>query len=148
MTDDLPPTLHWSSSVVLVASGWLLALGATGLAVLTGDPQGRLFAAVAALVFAAAALYGTRARPRLTADRAGVVVRGFGAPRSYPWSTVQRMRVVRTRRWGRESALLEIDALDEAGRERLLVFGRLDLGADPDDVERELGVLRARSDRP
>ena len=71
------------------------------------------------------------------------MARGFGAPRRYPWSAVQRMRVVRTRRWGRETALLEIDVLDPAGQERLLLFGRLDLDADPDEVERELGVLRA-----
>ena len=118
------------------------------LAVLTTDPPGRLFAAVAALVFAFAAAYGTRARPRLAADSTGIVARGFGAPRSYPWAAVQRMRVVRTRRWGRETALLEIDLRDPAGQERLLLFGRLDLGADPDEVERVLSALRARSDRP
>jgi PH (Pleckstrin Homology) domain-containing protein len=139
---------YWSPSVVLVASGWLLTLGAAALAVFTTDPPGRLFAAVAAVLFAVGAAYGTRARPRLAADAAGIVARGFGASRAFPWSAVQRMRVVRTRRWGRETALLEIDVLEPSGRERLLLFGRLDLDADPEQVERALNALREPSDRP
>ncbi len=141
-------TRRWSPSVALVVCGWLLTLGAAALAVFTSDPPGRLFGAVAALLFAVAAGYGTRARPRLVADAVGIVARGFGAPRAYPWSAVQRMRVVRTRRWGRETALLEIDVLDPGGQERLLLFGRLDLGADPEEIERELDALREPSDRP
>lgn len=42
--------------------------------------------------------------------------------------------------------MLEIEITDPDGGERLLVFGRLELGADPDDVSAELNRLaRSRS---
>jgi hypothetical protein len=47
------------------------------------------------------------------------------------------------RRLGRTSTLLEIDATDPDGRERLLVFGRLDLDADPEDVAEVVNAARA-----
>jgi hypothetical protein len=47
---------------------------------------------------------------------------------------VQHVRIVRTRRLGRESSLLEIDTMRADGTEQLLLFGRLDLAADPEDV--------------
>jgi hypothetical protein len=50
--------------------------------------------------------------------------------------------VLRTRRLGRETSVLEIDTRSAAGTERLLVFGRLDLGADPEEVA--VHVLDAR----
>ena len=50
----------------------------------------------------------------------------------------------RYRRFGRQVALLEIDGEDDDGMERLAVLGRLDLGADPEDV---IVVLRQRRPR-
>jgi hypothetical protein len=38
--------------------------------------------------------------------------------------------------------LLEVDTVNASGDERLLVFGRLDLDADPEDVLAELRLLR------
>jgi hypothetical protein len=52
------------------------------------------------------------------------------------------VRVLRVRRLGRESSVLEVDTVNADGEERLLVFGRLDLAADPEDVAPELQALR------
>jgi hypothetical protein len=54
--------------------------------------------------------------------------------RHVPWPFVERVHVVRHRRFGRDVALLEIDATSATGAEQLMVFGRFDLGADPLDV--------------
>src|SRR2546423_8717587 len=138
-----PTVAQWSPAVGLVALGWGIAGAAAVLGVLAPDAPGRLIAAVAAVMLALAAGYGTRARPRLAADRHGIVARGLGGPAGYAWSAVEGLQVVHTRRWGRETALLEIDVRDEHGAERLLLFGRLDLDADPVQVGQHLAALRA-----
>ncbi len=99
----------------------------------------RRVGAAVALVFIA--LVGTRARPRLAADRDGIEIRSLTRTVRYPWSDVERVHVVRTRRWGREAPLLEIDTKTPDGQERLLVFGRLDLGTDPEEVSEELSGM-------
>jgi hypothetical protein len=58
---------------------------------------------------------------------------------------VQDVRVLRVRRLGRDSSLLEIDTQNADGDEHLLVFGRLDLDADPEDVA--VGLLELRPGR-
>ncbi|OLT11941.1 hypothetical protein BJF78_25290 [Pseudonocardia sp. CNS-139] len=62
--------------------------------------------------------------------------------RHYPWPFVKDVRLLRIRRIGRTSVLLEMDIVDVDGAEQLLVFGRLDLDADPEDVFQELQLLR------
>jgi hypothetical protein len=89
-----------------------------------------------------AATFGSRARPRLRADADGLTVGGLLRTRHHPWPLVQNVRVLRVRRFGRESSLLEVDTLTASGDERLLVFGRLDLAADPEDVAPQLLALR------
>lgn len=130
----------WSPPAALVIAGWLAAITAVVLGVLTTDPPGRLIAAVAALLLAAAALFGTVARPRFAASVQGVAVRGLTGTRRWSWARVHRLRVVRHRRLGREVPMLELDIVEEDGSERLVVFGWLDLGAHPDDV---LGAVQA-----
>jgi len=117
----------WIATTVVTV--WTAALWLTG-----ADAAGSLIAAVTASGLAVWAFWATRARPRLLADPDGVTVRGFGAPRHHPWPLVQDVRIVRTRRLGRESSLLEIDTVRADGTEQLLLFGRLDLAADPEDV--------------
>jgi hypothetical protein len=46
------------------------------------------------------------------------------------------------RRLGRDSTMLEVDVVDPDGAERLLVFGRLDLGDDPVDVAEAVRAAR------
>jgi hypothetical protein len=129
-----------------VVVGWLLAVGAaawlTTLWVTGADPAGRLIAGVAAVGAGIGALFGTRARPRLRADADGLTVGGMVRARHHPWPFVKDVRLLRTRRFGREAVLLEVDTVDANDGEHLLVFGRLDLDADPEDVLAELRVLR------
>ncbi len=142
------PAAHdarWSASVGLVAVGWVASAAAIAWCVLaTGDTPGRLLIGVTALALATGALYGTRARPRLAADRTGISVGGLTGRTDYPWATVRRMRVVRTRRFGRDVPTLELETGNRGSEsERLLVFGRLELGADPRDVADTLATLRS-----
>jgi Bacterial PH domain len=125
-----------------VITGWLAAAVAVVSAVLADDPPGRLLGVIAAAFLGAAALFGTVARPRLAVDDVEVAVRGLLGIRRWPWSRVHRLRVVRHRRLGREVAMLELDVMDADGSERLVVLGRLDLGAHPDDVLAEVQAVR------
>jgi len=137
---------EWSPAAGLVVLGWLLAITAAVLCAAfwwTGsDPAGGLLAAVAAVGSGFAALFGTRARPRLRADPDGLTVGGLLRSRHHPWPFVIDVRVLRTRRLGRETSLLEVDTVGADGTERLIVFGRLDLAADPEDVAPQLRALR------
>ena len=89
-----------------------------------------------------AAVFGSRARPRLRVDAGGVTVGGLFRARHYPWPLVQDVRVLQVRRLGRRTSLLELDTVSATGDERLLVFGRLDLAADPEDVAPQVLALR------
>jgi hypothetical protein len=136
----------WSPAPGLVACGWVGALAAVGwfvaMLLVGGDPPGLLLAGIAAVGLTVAALFGTRARPRLRADADGVTVGGLLRARHYPWPMVTEVRVLPVRRLGRRTSLLELDTVNAAGDERLLVFGRLDLGADPEDVAPQVLALR------
>jgi hypothetical protein len=127
----------WAPARGLVALAWVLFAGAAAWFVLLlaggGDPAGRLIAGVAAAALGFMALHGTIVRPRLAVHGHGLEIRGLTGVRAVDWTAVQRVRVYRTRRFGRESSQLEIDML-VGGDERLAVFGRLDLNADPEDV--------------
>lgn len=148
MSDHDSAVRTWSPASGLVALGWVGTAAATAwCALLTtsgADPAGRLLAGVTAVVLLVAAVYGTRARPRLRVDADGLTVGGLLRARHHPWPLVRGVRVLRTRRFGRESSLLEVDTVTADGGERLLLFGRLDLNADPEDVAPELLDLRPR----
>ena len=85
-----------------------------------------------------------RARPRLSAGPDGVDVRTWTGRRHLPWPLL-RVRVRVTRRLGITSRTLELDTAagpDDDGV--LVVLGRRDLGADPEEVARALGALDPR----
>jgi hypothetical protein len=124
----------------VVVLAWVLAVAAGMWAAFLGDPPGRVLLGVVALLLALAGLYATVARPRLAADQAGVAVRGLTGTRRWSWAEVN-VRLVRTRRLGRDTATLEIDA-ENADPPALVVLGRMDLGVDPEDVVDELLALR------
>lgn len=138
------PELRWAPPATLVVLGWIGAVAALYWCVRgASEPTGRLLAGVTVLVLASAALFGSRARPRLTADRTGVAVRGLSTRTRFDWSAVSGVRLVHTRRFGRDMPSLEIDARASGDTEdRLMVFGWLDLGADPGDVAEALATLR------
>ncbi len=129
-------TLSWAPHPGLVALAWVLAAGAGAWAFLTDDARGQVLLAVAAIVLVAAGLFGTIARPRLAANEDGITVRSLTGRRHWSWADVT-VRLVRTRRLGRDMQTVELDA--EAD---LVVLGWLDLGADPVDVIEALHALR------
>jgi hypothetical protein len=137
---------QWSPSAGLVVVGWVGALAAAAwcvqLWVSYSDPVGRLLAGTLAVGLTVAAAFGTRARPRLRVDADGLTVGGFRRARHYPWPLVGDVRVLERHRFGLSNALLEVDTATADGEERLLVFGRLDLAADPHDVAPQLLALR------
>ena len=138
----------WSPSAGLVALAWTGAVAAAvwGTRLVgTADVPGLLLAAVATLGLTLAALYGTRARPRLRADGDGVTVGGLTGRRHIPWRQIGDVRARAVRRFGRDSTMLEMDVADPDGSERLLVFGRLDLGDDPVDVAEAVRAARRAS---
>jgi hypothetical protein len=147
-----PHEREWSPAVALVVIGWAAAVAAGAWCVLLwasyADPAGRLIAGVAAAGLVVAAVFGTRARPRLRADADGLTVGGLLRARHYPWPLVGDVRVLQTRRFGLGSSLLEVDTTTADGRERLLVFGRLDLDEDPQDVAPQVLALRPARGRP
>jgi hypothetical protein len=139
------PSGAWSPSPGLVGLAWAGTAAAVvwcALVAATGDRAGLLLAAVAALGLGLAALYGTRARPRLRVDGSGVTVGGLAAPRHHTWAEVGDVRVLTVRRFGRASTLLEIDLTDPDGTDRLVVLGRLDLADDPADVAAAVRAAR------
>lgn len=135
-----PAAKTWSTKVEIVVVTWVLAVAAGTWALLAHDPPGRVLLGAVALVLAAFALFASVARPRLAADQVGVAVRGLTGVRRWTWAEVN-VRLVRTRRLGRDASTIEVDA-DNADPPALVVLGRFDLGADPEDVVEELLALR------
>lgn len=140
----------WSTPAGLVVMAWVLAVAATAwfvlLRVAGSDAPGQLLAGVAAVGLAVAAASATRARPRLSAAPDGLTVRRLTWTLHVPWSRVDQVRVLRTRRLGRETSLLELDLRSATGEdERLVVLGRLELGEDPEDVADALAFYRPSS---
>jgi Bacterial PH domain len=133
----------WAPKPELVGLAWLLAAAALAFTIFGGKPTGQLLTGVATLALAVLALIGTVARPRLRVDEAGVVVRQLTGQVRWPWATVL-IRVTRTRRLGREVALLELDGDAEDGEEHLVVLGRMDVGTDVEEVADVLRDLRPR----
>ena len=133
---DVPETRSWAPLPPLVGLAWVLASAAVAWVLLTADRPGRLLLSVVALVLVWIGLFGTVARPRLHADAAGITVRGLTGRRHWTWAEVN-VRLVHTRRFGREVATVELDAESD-----LVVLGRFDLGADPVDVVEAIRHLR------
>jgi Bacterial PH domain len=140
------PVREWSPARGLVGCAWIGAAAALAWFVATAlagtDPAGLLLAGVAALGLVVAAAFGSRARPRLRVDAGGVTVGGLLRARHYPWPLVADVRVLQVRRFGRRTSMLEVDTVSAGGDERLLVFGRLELAADPEDVAPQVLALR------
>jgi hypothetical protein len=136
----VPTTHSWAPKAGLTALAWVAAAAAAAWALFADDPPGRVLLGTVALGLLLAGLYGLLVRPRLAADSSGVTVRGLTGSRRWTWAEVN-VRLVRTRRFGREVATIELDA-DRAEVPGLVVLGRLELGTDPEDVVDALLALR------
>jgi hypothetical protein len=120
-------------------------LGLTGLALALAvvflDAPGRVLVGTAALLALALLVRDVVARPRLSAGPDGVQVRSWTARRYLPWALL-RVRVRTTRRFGVTSRALELDTAAGPDDDGVLVLlGRRDLGADPEEVARALRAL-------
>ncbi|MFC8381394.1 PH domain-containing protein [Nocardia sp. NPDC057272] len=134
MSDAQP--VSWSTPVagLLAISGGGILLAV--LAILAQDGPSRLLIGVAAAAVLAMSTLGIRQRPRLTmvpGPAPRLVVGTLTGPKDYPLDRIDRIRMVSYRRIGRKSSMLEVDVRHE-DTERLLIFGRWDLGTNPHDV--------------
>lgn len=125
---------------------WIAAAATIGAAVGAtlygrgGDGPGAMLLWFLAVVFAGCTAYGSLLNPRLMADESGVVIRMFSGNQAVSWQDL-RTQVKVTRRLGRDTRTLELEYRSD-GQQRLVVLGRLELGAEPDDVLDELRRLR------
>ena len=132
--------MQWSPRPAETAALMAIALG-LGLALVVLDAPGRLLVGAGALLLVALAVRDVVGRPRLSAGPAGVDVRTWARRRHLPWTGL-RVRVRISRRLGVRSRTLELDTAagpDDDGV--LVVLGRRDLGADPEQVARALRAL-------
>ncbi|MEU4648424.1 PH domain-containing protein [Nocardia fluminea] len=134
MNDAQP--VSWSTPVagLLAVTGGGILLVVT--AFLAQDGPSRLLIGVAAFAVLAMSALGIRQRPRLTmvpGSAPRLVVGTLTGPKDYPLDRIDRIRMVSYRRIGRKTAMLEIDVRHD-DTERLLIFGRWDLGTNPHDV--------------
>ena len=132
--------MQWSPRAGETAALVAVALG-LALALVVLDAPGRVLVGAGALLLLGLALRDLVVRPRLTAGPGGVDVRTWTRRRHLPWSGL-RVRVRESRRLGVRSRTLELDTAagpDDDGV--LVVLGRRDLGADPEQVARELRAL-------
>ncbi|MFD6398699.1 PH domain-containing protein [Nocardia sp. NPDC060249] len=134
MNDAQP--VSWSTPIagLLALSGGGILLGV--MAILAQDGPSRLLIGIAAVAVLAMSVLGIRQRPRLTmvpGPAPRLVVGTLTGPKNYPLDRIDRIRMVSYRRIGRKSAMLEVDVRHE-DTERLLIFGRWDLGTNPHDV--------------
>jgi hypothetical protein len=132
--------VHWSPRAAETAALAAVGLG-LALAVPLVDPVGRVLVGAAALLVLLLAARDALLRPRLSAGPDGVDVRTLAGRRHLPWPGL-RVRVRNTRRWGLRGRTLELDTAAGPDDDGVLVLlGRRDLGADPEDVARELRGL-------
>jgi hypothetical protein len=129
--------VQWSPRVGETVALVAVALGLV-LALVFLDAPGRVLVGAGALLLLILATRDVLARPRLTAGPEGVDVRTWGRVRHLPWPGL-RVRVRETRRLGVRGRTLELDTAGGHHDDGLLVvLGRRDLGADPDEVARAL----------
>lgn len=132
--------MQWSPRSGDTAAVVAVALG-LGLALVVLDAPGRLLVGTGALLLLVLGVRDVLMRPRLTAGSDGLDVRTWTGQRHLPWAGL-RVRVRESRRWGMRSRTLELDT--SAGPQDdgvLVVLGRRDLGADPEEVARALRAL-------
>ncbi|WP_338770311.1 PH domain-containing protein [Nocardia vulneris] len=137
---DNSAQLAWTTpaaALAAVTGGGVLLAVAT---IFAGDAPARLLIGLAAAGLLALAGLGFRQRPRLSVVPGAdprMVVRTLFGPDEYTREQIIRARVVDYRRLGRKMPMLEID-VHHADTERLLIFGRWDLGTRPDEVHAAL----------
>ncbi|MBF6192044.1 PH domain-containing protein [Nocardia beijingensis] len=144
------PSLAWTTPTPALVA---VAVGGVALAVaavVSTEAASRLLVGLAAAGLLALAALGFRQRPRLSVApgaRPRMVVRTLTGPDEYTPEQIIRARVVSYRRLGRKMPMLELD-VQRDGADRLLIFGRWDLGANPELVYRDVvAAMRLTQDK-
>jgi hypothetical protein len=116
------------------------ALGALAALALTSDAAGRLLFGTAAVLLLGYAVADLVFSPRLTANRAGIVINTPFTRARLAWADVDDVRTETRIRRGVRSTTLEI----EAGA-LLAVFGRRALGIEPVEAAALVSEFRPRA---
>jgi len=135
VTDTGPAVWGVRTSLIVALGCGTVALAAW--LVFAGSPRDQVVAGAGVLLSALAAAVLITMRRRLTADSAGLTIRGPGGSRRVRWDQVVAIGAPTRRRRGLASTSLELD-LDDDG---LILFGKTELGADPAEVATELRRL-------
>ncbi|MFC8529013.1 PH domain-containing protein [Nocardia sp. NPDC057227] len=134
-TDDRTTWTTPAPALAAVAAGGV-ALGIA--AVFAADAPSMVLVGVAALGLLGLAGLGLRQRPRVTivpGAEPRLVVRGLTGPVSYTRPQILRARITHYRRLGRKTPMLELDVeRPDHDDDRLLIFGRWDLGTNPEEL--------------
>ncbi|MGC0366763.1 hypothetical protein ABH922_004747 [Rhodococcus sp. 27YEA15] len=138
--DGAADVVSWATPMGAVYAffGGALALAIAAFFAPT-EPAGRFLLALAVLGLFAFGVLGLRQRPRLAVvdvhGSPAIAVQKLRARYVFGRDQIDRIRLVRYPRLGRRVPMLEIDIVDRAaGTEKLLIFGRWDLGTTPEDV--------------
>ncbi|NLG55996.1 MAG: PH domain-containing protein [Rhodococcus sp.] len=140
MTDEV--TLQWSTPqsgiAALYGGGAVLAIA--GVLIPT-ELSGQVLVLLGAAGLVFIATFALRQRPRLAVlpGDSGIECVRISGRRVFTKEQIERIRVVKYPRLGRRVPMLEIDVLD-GDYERLLIFGRWDLGERPQTVFDALAV--------
>ena len=141
MTTPEPALDHpriWGPQPLVLAACGLVTAVATLWLVLAYSPTDRFFAGILAVAGLSTLVCGLLWRRRLVASSTGLRVGTLTGVRTIRWSQVAKIDTVTRRHLGIGSAMLHLD-LDEDG---LFIFGRLELGTDPEQVATELRLIR------
>lgn len=134
------PRMAWTTPTAALVAVTVGGVALAVAAVFSTDAPSRLLVGLAAVGLLALAGLGFRQRPRLSV-RSGtqprLVVRTLTGPDEYTRDQIIRARVVGYRRLGRKIPMLELD-VERDGAERLLIFGRWDLGVNPEVVYHDI----------
>ncbi|MGQ4598877.1 PH domain-containing protein [Nocardia sp. R6R-6] len=132
--------MTWTTPTAALVAVTLGGVALAVTAVFSTDAPSRLLVGLAAVGLLALAGLGFRQRPRLSV-RSGapprLVVRTLTGADGYTPDQIIRARVVGYRRLGRKMPMLELD-VERDGAQRLLIFGRWDLGVNPEVVYHDL----------
>ncbi|MBY3795123.1 PH domain-containing protein [Rhodococcus fascians] len=128
---------RWATPAIavgaLVAGGIALAIGAV---LASSDAAGTFLVGLAAVGTWVMAALAAAQRPRLAITPDGsLVMKRLTGTRTYSRADIVQIKVVRYPRLGRRVPMLELDVRSpDEDDDRLIIFGRWDLGADPRDV--------------
>jgi hypothetical protein len=128
--------VSWATPIAAVAALTLGGFALVTAALLTNsDPAGKFLVFVAAIGLWIIAGLAAYQRPRLWIDAGALSMKRLTGVRTYRRDEIVRIKLVRYPRLGRRVPMLEMD-VKRAGDEedRLIIFGRWDLGTSPQDV--------------